>query len=92
MATCDEIEGEIVQGDRPYWEPLLAAVGEPLIEDFMWMFEVALHDARCLHAYKHIMTRRYLHLDVDGNAFSFVSPNRYRPIAFPRLLRAVLAP
>jgi len=86
------IRGAILQGDTANWEPLLAAVGEPLIEDFMWMFEVRTDDGRSCHAYKHVMTRRYLHLDTDGNAFSFVSPNRYRPIALRRLLRGVLAP
>ena len=37
----------------------------------MWMFEVVLDDGRSLHAYKHHVTRRYLHLDVECNAWEY---------------------
>jgi hypothetical protein len=36
----------------------------------MWMFEVRLSDGTPLHAYKHIDTRRYLHLASDGRLSS----------------------
>ncbi|MBA2566700.1 MAG: hypothetical protein H0V08_02755 [Thermoleophilaceae bacterium] len=34
--------GTATQGHEPEWEPLLAAVGEEVAGDFMWMFEVEL--------------------------------------------------
>jgi hypothetical protein len=61
---------------------------------FMWMFEIATSDHRRLHAYKHIVTRGYVHLDEEGNAFYFVDTDdhTYRPIALHRILDAVLSP
>jgi hypothetical protein len=41
------------------------------VEDFMWMFEVELESGLRLHAYKHIETRKYLHLDKEGRAFVY---------------------
>ena len=58
--------GEMMQGETPEWQPLLDAVGEELTGDFMWMFEVRLLDGTPLQAYKHIDSRRYLHLAPDG--------------------------
>jgi hypothetical protein len=63
------LKGFLVQYERPHWEPLLAAVGERLTETFMWMHEGKLSDGTRLHAYKHIHTRRYLHLADDGQAY-----------------------
>ena len=80
------------QGRSPNWAPLVAAVGEEVTAGFMWMFEVSTSDGRRLHAYKHIVTRRYVHLDEDGNAFYFADDDRYRPIAFDRILELVLSP
>jgi hypothetical protein len=73
-------KGEVTQSETPEWEPLLKAVGRYATCDFMWMHEVELTDGTKLHAYKHIDTRRYVHLAADGAAFEFVSPNRYRPV------------
>jgi hypothetical protein len=58
------------QGRTPEWQPLLDAVGEEIAANFMWMFEVRLSDGTPLHAYKHIDTRRYLHLASDGRLSS----------------------
>jgi len=58
--------------------PLLDAVGERVTGDFMWMFEVELTNGTPLQAYKHIDTRRYVHLAPDGAAFWFEPPDRYR--------------
>jgi hypothetical protein len=91
MPVDGEIRGVADQGESPNWAPLLAAVGEDVTAGFMWMFEVATSDGRRLQAYKHIVTRRYVHLDDDGNAFYYAHPDRYRPIAFDRLLEAVLS-
>jgi hypothetical protein len=65
------------QFDEPVWEPLLAAVGERLTGGFMWMGELTLHNGRALHAYKHIWTRRYLHLTEDGSAFDYAPCGMY---------------
>jgi hypothetical protein len=94
MRSNGEIVGVILQRDSPNWAPLIAAVGEEVTAGFMWMFEVATSDERRLHAYKHIVTRRYVHLDEDGNAFYFadIDDHTYRPIALDRILDAVLSP
>ena len=46
----------------------------------MWMFEVELADETRLHAYKHVTTRRYLHVDATGRAFHYES-GCYREVA-----------
>jgi hypothetical protein len=86
-------------GERePNWAPLLAlAPGE--VGDFMWMFAVELESGLRLHAYKHIETRRYLHLDEEGRAFAYIwpeeisdkdEPGSYREVDSQRVLREVL--
>ena len=74
------ISGHMVQGDQPHWEPLLDLVGEDVTGWFMWMFEVELEDGRRVDAYKHQMTRRYVHLTDDGSAFDYAGHDRYRPV------------
>jgi hypothetical protein len=44
----------------------------------MWMFEVELESGLRLHAYKHIETRKYLHLDKEGRAFAYIPPKVFR--------------
>jgi hypothetical protein len=56
---------------------LFNAVGDRVARDFMWMFEVRLGDGRSLQAYKHIDTRRYVHLTADGQAYFYEHPERY---------------
>jgi len=63
--------GRVVNYERPVWEPLMALAPEH-VGDFMWMHEVELEDGTRLHAYKHVETRRYLHLDHGGRAFVFI--------------------
>jgi hypothetical protein len=86
------IDGEALQGGTPNWLPLALVAGIDLLEDFMWMFEVRLSDGRRLHAYKHVDTRRYLHLDDGANAFVYDEDGRYRPIPLSRTLHAVFRP
>jgi hypothetical protein len=81
----------MTQGDTPEWGPLLDAVGRYVVADFMWMFEVELSDGTNLQAYKHIDTRRYVHLAADGRAFYFSAPDRYVPIPAERAFSAVFA-
>lgn len=85
------VAGKAIQGERPTWEPLVAAVGERCTGDFMWMFEVELATGMRLQAYKHIDTRRYLHLGPDGEAFAFVPRERYRPVVLSQLVAEALS-
>lgn len=86
------------QYDTPDWEPLLELAAEHA-DEFMWMFEVELESGLRLHAYKHVETRRYLHLDKEGRAFVYIwpeeikdedEPGSYREVDPQRLLRLVL--
>lgn len=58
----------------------------------MWMFEVELTDGTALQAYKHIDTRRYVHLAPDGAAFAFAPPDRYESVPAAVAFAAVFAP
>lgn len=79
MSTARPISGDVVQAETPHWKPLLAVVGEGLAEWFMWMFELRLSDGTRMDVYKHVTTRRYLHLSADGAAFRLCAPAGYRP-------------
>jgi hypothetical protein len=68
------------------------AVGEYLVGTFMWMFEVRLADGRPVHAYKHIDTRCYVHLDLACNAYMYVGEEHYRRIPVADALQAALSP
>ena len=60
---------------EPGWGPLerLADDDPLLLGRFMWMGEVRLSDGRRLQSYKHIDTRRYLHLSEELAAFEYRS-------------------
>ncbi len=73
-------DGRLLQFDVPVWDPLLELVGPRLVRWFMWMNAIALSDGREVQAYKHIATRRYLHLGNDGSAFEYTRRSRYRPL------------
>lgn len=81
----------ILQFDRPDWRPLLAVARE-IVEWFMWMHEVELSDGTRIHAYKHCMTRRYLHLDTAGAAHEYTPSARYRRGDLADLLEDALLP
>jgi len=62
------------------WRPLerFAEVssrsGSPVnADDFMWMGAAEIADGRVVHSYKHIDTRRCLHLDGAGHSYRYVS-------------------
>ena len=86
MLSEHDIAGEMWQYDEPDWQPLYDIVGVHLADWFMWMHEVELEDGHRVHAYKHIATRRYFHLAMDGRAFVYVpgarlsAPGTYREI------------
>jgi hypothetical protein len=56
-------------------------------DDFMWMGAAEFPDGRVVHSYKHVDTRRCLHLDECGHAYRF-SPRAecgwYSPYGDPR--------
>jgi len=83
------IKGRATQGERPEWRPLLDAVGERVTGDFMWMYEVELVDGTHLQVYKHVDTRRSVHLAADGSAYYYAPPGRYVPIAAGDVLAEV---
>ena len=64
------------QCDTPDWDPLRVF----LCGDFMWMHDVQLDDGTLLNAYKHRITRRYLHLAEDGRAFVYTGNDRYQEV------------
>jgi hypothetical protein len=78
--------GELVQHERPVWEPLIELVGLEVVDGFMWMNELELDGGLEVHAYKSIATRRYLHLGVDGRAFRYRSSDRYEEITLREAL------
>ncbi len=79
MARERTISGEILgEDDDPVWEPLVAAVGGHRAGWFMWMCAIELVDKTKVHLYKHISTRRSLHLAEDGRAFAYMGEKQYR--------------
>jgi hypothetical protein len=80
MLGDSTIRGTALHSDRPEWRPLVHVIGTQLAEWFMWMFDLALADGAGVHAYKHVATRRYLHLAEDGRAFVYEGSRRYREI------------
>jgi hypothetical protein len=74
---CCGLRARERQFDEPVWEPLLVAMGERLAGGFMWMGEFTLDTGQALHGYKHIWTRRYLHLTEDGCAFTYTPCGAY---------------
>jgi hypothetical protein len=92
VATETELVGHVTQSDTPKWAPLLRVVGEELVGSFMWMFGIRTSSGVELHAYKHIDTRQYLHLDLEGNAYIYVPEDRYRRIPLVDALESALEP
>jgi hypothetical protein len=70
-APCGGRSAQFTQRREPVWEPLIAAVGPRLVGTFMWMYEEEFDNGSVLQVYKHIHTRRYLHLTADGRAFAY---------------------
>jgi hypothetical protein len=89
MTTRRTRKGTITQDEQPDWEPLRGIAGDELLAYFMWMYQVTFRDGTALHVYKHIHTRRYLHLTRDGRAFVYVGDERYRPADPAHLFMAI---
>jgi hypothetical protein len=65
------LEGKTWLPDEPNWDPLGRAASAWLLEQFMAMHEVDLQNGVRVCCYKHIDTRRSLHLDADLNAYLY---------------------
>lgn len=63
---------------EPVWEPLLG-LARIYVDEFMWMYEVKLDNGKRLQGYKHYWTRRYLHLDEDGEPWLWREEDLYEP-------------
>lgn len=50
------------------WEPAERHLPPELLPDLMWMDEVTA-EGRAVQQYKHVLTRRYLNLDLAGQAW-----------------------
>ncbi|MFL5845893.1 MAG: hypothetical protein ACJ762_14490 [Solirubrobacteraceae bacterium] len=96
MATKPKkMRGDVVAGDEPNWDPLERAVAQWLPGQFMATHQIRLTNGRRLYAYKHIETRRYLHIDADLNAYRYGHDNRshrafYDPISLDEAFALVL--
>ena len=84
------IEGVLEQYEEPDWEPLTALVGDDIAGEFMWMHEVRLADGRRVHAYKNIVTRRYVHLSPNREAFVYTAEGTYRSMPLHEAVGAAL--
>ncbi len=80
MVSKQVITAEFCHHDEPDWQALYDLVGVKLADWFMWRGESELEDGDRVHSYKHITTRELLHLGVDGRAFEYISPCRFREI------------
>lgn len=79
--TCEAIAGQLRQHEQPEWKPLVRLLGDELAPWFMWMCEVELADGGRIQAYKHVATRRYVHLADDGRALVHAANGTYRAIS-----------
>lgn len=82
----ERLRGSELSGPRPDWRPLLDFAPDE-VPDFMWMFRDILEDGTVVEAYKHVSTRRYLHLDASGRSYVPVGESSYEE-ADPVDLRA----
>lgn len=72
------LTGHVSSYDDPEWGPLERFLPLELCGPFMWMDAWTLEDGRRLEAYKHSCTRRYLHLDENGDAWEYLDAGRFR--------------
>ncbi|HEY1359120.1 MAG TPA: hypothetical protein VGF21_12520 [Thermoleophilaceae bacterium] len=87
------ITARVVNSKEPDWRPLERLASPYLASSFMWMFELRTRRGESFHAYKHIATRGYIHIDMDGNGLGY-HPDEDRYGRYPAwaLLRAALRP
>jgi len=87
------ITARVVNYEEPDWRPLERFASPYLAGSFMWMHEVRTRRGESFHAYKHIETRCYVHLGIDGNGLAFHwDEKRYGRYPAWVLLKAALRP
>lgn len=72
--------GRARQYRSPTWRALELMVGSRQLSEYMWMHEVLLEDGHRLQSYKHVRSRRYLHVDESGKRWLF-RHGRYKKVA-----------
>jgi hypothetical protein len=72
---------------KPNWKPLEARLGPARCAGFMFMGRV-----NGINQYKHGLSRRYLFLDDDGQAYEAAGRDQFREIPFDEALARVAAP
>lgn len=91
-----KIKGTTVLPDEPNWEPLRRAAAEWLLGQFMAMHEVDLKIGKRVCCYKHVDTRRSLHIDEQLNAFVYCfderrpGPGHYERVSLDEAFALVL--
>lgn len=83
----EAIAGQLRQHESPDWKPLVEILGNELAPWFMWMCEVELVDGGRIQAYKHVATRRYVHLADDGRALEHTADGNYRLVNLEHAIR-----
>jgi hypothetical protein len=93
MARTKTLTGRAVSIDDLDCEPLHSIVGLELCSQFMLMFDVHLSNGHTVRAFKHILTRCYLHLDrtEPGLAYCYTDRGRYRPVSLTAALGTAIA-
>jgi hypothetical protein len=91
MPRTKTFTGRSASIDELDCEPLHSLVGLELCSQFMLMFDVHLSNGHTVRAFKHVITRGYLHLDrtEPGLAYWYTDSGRYRPVDLTTALLAV---
>ena len=84
--------GWLASTDAPDWAPLEKFLPTTLCGPFMWMYSTMLEDGTELQAYKHSLTRHYLLLDDDGDAYESLDRGRHRRMRPSDAMEQVLTP
>lgn len=80
MPDYRTLRGRTSRLERPDWDPLIDLVGVDIAPYFMWMGEIELLDDTRLHTFKHVATRRCVHIGEDGRLFTHRRPDLYTEI------------
>lgn len=75
--------------DEPDWGPLIHHVGPLLARWFMYLGGGRLPDGAFVHAYKHVITRRYVHIHDDGRCFVYQEGRKFLEVPRRRAVWAV---
>ena len=86
MGRRRNFEGDVTQYETPDWGPLEGLAIRLVCSEFMWMHEVELENGTRVHAYKNIETRRYFHLDADGQFYGYTEEGKYRKMELDEFL------